>query len=204
MTEEERKEKNRLYQKQYYLDNTEKVKKQHKKYAAENEASIKEVKRRYDITHKKERSDAAKVRHIKNREHDLETQKKYYKNNKDYVLGKTRKYQKENKEHIAQMKKQFSNNNPELMRHRWKKAELMRQYGITMEQYNDIYNQQEGCCAICGIHQNDLKYTLHVDHDHTTGMVRGLLCKKCNTGIGQFSDSSDLLKLALNYLLKKK
>lgn len=203
-SKEERREKNRLYQKQYYRDNIEKVKKRHKEYAISHESFIKEVKRKYDTIHKKERSDAAKIRHAENREYDLNVQRRYYRKNKEYVLSKTKAYQKENKVHITKMKKQFSVDNPELMRQRSKKAGLMRKYGITIEQYDEMYCKQEGCCAICGAHQSDLKYTLHVDHDHVTNEIRGLLCKKCNTGIGQFSDSPDILKLALNYLSKNK
>lgn len=75
-----------------------------------------------------------------------------------------------------------------------------KKYGITPEAYNELFNKQEGFCAICGVHQSELPYTLCIDHDHITGLVRGLLCHKCNTGIGRFEDKAELLEKAINYL----
>jgi hypothetical protein len=75
-----------------------------------------------------------------------------------------------------------------------------KKYGITPAVYNILFNKQEGSCAICGVHQSELPYTLCIDHDHCTGIVRGLLCYKCNTGIGKFEDNADLLEKAINYL----
>jgi len=53
-------------------------------------------------------------------------------------------------------------------------------YGITPNDYNQLFQQQNGCCAICGKHQSKLKRRLDVDHDHKTDKVRGLLCNYCN------------------------
>ena len=53
-------------------------------------------------------------------------------------------------------------------------------YGITPDDYNQLFQQQNGCCAICGKHQSKLKRRLDVDHDHKSGKVRGLLCNPCN------------------------
>ena len=79
---------------------------------------------------------------------------------------------------------------------------LQLTYGITIAEYEQIFYSQEGCCAICGKHQSEFKKRLHVDHDHKTGIVRGLLCSQCNHGIGNFEDSTDLLIKAVNYLDK--
>jgi hypothetical protein len=73
-------------------------------------------------------------------------------------------------------------------------------YGLSKEDYNNLFQKQKGCCAICGIHQSESKHRLHIDHDHNTGKVRGLLCGNCNTGIGNLRDSIDLLKKAIGYL----
>lgn len=78
-----------------------------------------------------------------------------------------------------------------------------RKYGITEEEYNDIFNKQNGCCAICGTHQSELSRPLGVDHDHETGEIRGLLCYKCNTGLGMFRDNTKILEIAIGYLKKE-
>lgn len=66
--------------------------------------------------------------------------------------------------------------------------------------YNALFNIQEGKCKICGIHQSKLKKRLCVDHNHTTNEVRGLLCNKCNTGIGMMNENINNLKNAIFYL----
>lgn len=81
-----------------------------------------------------------------------------------------------------------------------KKNRRCKRYGITAQFYNELFINQEGCCAICGIHQSELLYTLCIDHDHITRMVRGLLCLKCNSGIGKFQDNTELLGKAIEYL----
>jgi hypothetical protein len=73
-------------------------------------------------------------------------------------------------------------------------------YNITIEDYNDMFIEQGGRCAICGKHQKDLKNKLAVDHCHGTKKVRGLLCLNCNTALGNFRDRLDLLENAMKYL----
>jgi len=79
-----------------------------------------------------------------------------------------------------------------------------RKYGITLEDYNKIFTEQKGCCKICNTHQVELKIRLAVDHCHTTGKVRGLLCDTCNRGLGYLKDSPELLNNAINYLKETK
>lgn len=77
---------------------------------------------------------------------------------------------------------------------------LKKYYKLTPEQYLDLFNKANGACEICGVHSTELNYHLCIDHDHFTGRVRGLLCKKCNQGLGLFQDSLDNLKKARDYL----
>ena len=77
---------------------------------------------------------------------------------------------------------------------------LMTQYGLTLEQYNEIVKAQNGLCAIC--HCPPTKRRLDVDHDHTDGHVRQLLCERCNKGLGCFKDSLELLEAAVRYMRK--
>ena len=79
---------------------------------------------------------------------------------------------------------------------------LQRLYGITLEKYNKLFETQSGCCAICGRHQSELKISLHIDHDHKTGMIRGLLCNRCNPLIGFADNNINILESAIEYLTK--
>ena len=87
-----------------------------------------------------------------------------------------------------------------------KHRHLKDKYGISLEQYQQMYNQQHGGCLICKtpmLFQNlggDHGKTANVDHCHKTGKVRGLLCNSCNRGLGFFQDSSALLRHAAEYL----
>lgn len=73
-------------------------------------------------------------------------------------------------------------------------------YGLEPEQWASMLATQHGRCAICGAHMDN--EALVVDHDHATGAVRGLLCRKCNSGLGMFKDSLQNLAAAVNYLVK--
>ncbi len=80
---------------------------------------------------------------------------------------------------------------------------IKQAFGLTEEQYNSLFIQQNGQCFLCGDHQSILTKKLAVDHDHKTGRVRGLLCSFCNTGLGFFKDDILLLERAIKYLLDK-
>ncbi len=77
---------------------------------------------------------------------------------------------------------------------------VLRKYGLTAEQYNAMLDSQNSKCPICGYKFGQKKGDVHVDHNHTTGQVRGLLCDKCNRGLGYFKDNSQVLLNAAAYL----
>lgn len=76
---------------------------------------------------------------------------------------------------------------------------MRRNFNITIEQYESMYRKQNGACAICE-KQNLSGKRLAVDHDHKTGKVRGLLCHRCNYGIGYLKDNLNLLRRAFEYV----
>ena len=80
-----------------------------------------------------------------------------------------------------------------------RKAQLRCLYGLEEDQHKKLLNEQKGGCAIC---RKVPKKQLSVDHDHQTNEVRGLLCQSCNTGLGLFADSPELLRAAAIYLEK--
>jgi hypothetical protein len=77
---------------------------------------------------------------------------------------------------------------------------LIKGYGILPEDYNRMFEEQEGKCAICGLHQSNFNRSLAIDHCHTTGKVRMLLCTNCNSLLGMAKESRDILKKAEAYL----
>lgn len=82
-----------------------------------------------------------------------------------------------------------------------KNSRLKKFFGITLEDYERMFQEQDGKCAICSKPQGNNK-RLAVDHNHKTGKVRGLLCWICNSAIGKFHDDPLLLNKASDYLIK--
>ena len=83
---------------------------------------------------------------------------------------------------------------------RHKEWMLLKLYGLSIENFEQLFEQQKGKCAICGRQFNERTLRPHVDHCHKTKQVRGLLCRKCNPALGSFNDDPRLLRAALRYL----
>jgi hypothetical protein len=82
-----------------------------------------------------------------------------------------------------------------------KRAELIKsRFGITLDQYNELFVKQSGCCGICKEPQSNFSKSFAVDHNHKTNQIRGLLCDNCNRALGQFKDSDTILENALSYI----
>jgi hypothetical protein len=86
-------------------------------------------------------------------------------------------------------------------------SHLKRKYGITLEEYMKLFEEQGGVCKICS--GTDMRrwrdgriqrVTLFVDHEHSTGRIRGLLCNKCNVGVAMFGDDEEMMLRAAKYL----
>lgn len=108
----------------------------------------------------------------------------------------------ERRAHISADRKAYAAQHPEQQR-----AKRFTRYGLTPEQYDALYDAQQGRCAICGVHKDRAGVgdvgggnVLCIDHDHETGAIRGLLCTGCNTGLGSFGDDPANLIAALDYL----
>ena len=88
--------------------------------------------------------------------------------------------------------------NPE----RTRNNDLKRNYGITLQEHQEMYEKQNGHCAICKGEGDGKWKKLCVDHDHKTGKVRQLLCRNCNMVLGQVGDNKNLLEEMIKYLQK--
>jgi len=103
----------------------------------------------------------------------------------------------ENPEEYKNRSAEYRAANKERIAAQGRKSRLLVNYGITVEEYDTMYQRQDGKCMICG---KSPENTLCVDHCHTTGKVRGLLCGTCNRGIGLLQDDPKLCLAAAKYL----
>jgi hypothetical protein len=108
----------------------------------------------------------------------------------------------DHKSKAAAYAREWRKKNPDLA----KSSDLKKSFGITIKDYVAMSHKQGGKCAICNSEETNLHITggttrkLAVDHNHTTGQVRGLLCGACNKAIGYFQEDVQRLKSAVTYL----
>lgn len=122
--------------------------------------------------------------------------KKYFDANKEKCHAQNKSYLLRNKEKVRARKRKYIENNL----HRedlWKRQGII----LTLEEYNQMALTQKFMCLICKKVEEG-RMRLNVDHDHKTGQIRGLLCHKCNKGLGCFGENSANLLSAAVYLLK--
>jgi Recombination endonuclease VII len=117
---------------------------------------------------------------MKTKEQKLEYQKQYRLNNQKKIIKYRQSYKERAKEN--------------------ERKRTLKIRGIREEDFNEMFKQQNGKCAICGTHQNDLNKFLCIDHSHKTNKIRGLLCNNCNRGIGHLKDDINILLKAIDYL----
>jgi hypothetical protein len=96
----------------------------------------------------------------------------------------------------AGREKEWRDRHPE----RYRDLRLRSRYGLDVEAYEAMHEAQEGRCGICGGTETFEHKRLCVDHDHETGVVRALLCTRCNKSLGGFQDDPALLRKAAEYL----
>lgn len=101
----------------------------------------------------------------------------------------------------------YSNRDKTTSRKKGYKYNLKTNYGLSIEDYNILYNNQSGCCAICSTPLENIFLGIEgsrssLDHCHSTGINRQLLCMSCNTGLGAFKDNPIYLDKAKEYLAK--
>ena len=158
----------------------------------------------------------AKNEWIKNKEKLTEKHKKYNIKNKEKTKIRSKKYNTINKEHLKKKQSEWKKRNRKKLREyaaRYKKkypekAEIKNfksklsslKINFTFEEYKKLVSEQNNLCAICN--KKEEKRSLSIDHSHVTLKVRGLLCKKCNSGLGFFGDNIFVIEKALKYLKK--
>ena len=179
----------------YYAKNKEKQKERRLKYYSENKDKVNERGRGYHASHKERDLISHRKWVLKNPEKTKEIWNRYYKNNQEEIIVKRKEYYKT---HEEERKIYYKEN--KINTKNWR---ISKKYGITIKDYDKMYNAQKGCCAICGIHQENLNFDLAVDHNHITKKIRGLLCQRCNMGLGNFKDNIKKIQKAILYLKTK-
>ena len=132
----------------------------------------------------------------KDKEFGRQHKREYEKSHRDEANARSRKFYANHRDNVlTYFKDKYAKEQD-----KYTESHRMKRYGISNAEYDEMYSTQDGKCAICGRHQSELSQRLCIDHCHETGFVRGLLCKKCNSAIGLFSDNLKLLQNAIKYL----
>lgn len=77
---------------------------------------------------------------------------------------------------------------------------LQKTYGLTLSRYNEVLKKQDGKCAICGVDQSKTNRRFGVDHDQVSGRIRGIICGRCNRGMGYLQDNAEICESAARYI----
>ena len=96
----------------------------------------------------------------------------------------------------------WERNNKQRIKQYSRKSNLKKGYGLTIGDWNNLFDRQQGRCAICERHQSEEPMRLHIDHNHRTGQIRNLLCSNCNRMLGCAKESTTILVKAIEYLNK--
>jgi hypothetical protein len=123
-----------------------------------------------------------------------------YAERKEEMQAKARgKYAKNRQAGIAASVK-WQKNNPERVRVSYRVHHLRRWYRMTIDEWNELFESQGKRCAICRCVEHPGKRPWHMDHDHSTGQLRGILCQQCNLMLGHAKDNLETLRAAIAYL----
>jgi hypothetical protein len=111
-----------------------------------------------------------------------------------------RLWKKQHKASVNATNRRWREKNPAKIERATRASNLVRRFGLTLAEYEAKLAGQNGACAICGRTTDVRGRRFAVDHDHQTGKIRGLLCFRCNNGLGCYDDNELLLLRALKYL----
>lgn len=158
-----------------------------------NSVVCKSCRRAYKYEQEKLRCQDPKYRERRNKSCRL-----YASRNKEKLSEKAKKWRKNNRRKCCQYVLNHVARNPEKQKIKREKQKL-REYGLTIEDYNKLLEIQNNVCAICS-NKCITGRKLAIDHNHETGLIRGLLCTNCNQGIGKFKENIKYFYKAIEYL----
>ena len=132
---------------------------------------------------------------------NIEYYEQYYLDNKAKIDERNRVWAKNNPKKHNEQQKQWAKNNPKKIKE-YSSRDRFRNHGLSHEDWQKMWNNQDGKCAICGKSFSCPKDG-YIDHNHETGKVRGLLCRNCNLGIGFLKDDPEITRKATKYLFEE-
>jgi hypothetical protein len=195
-------------------------------YYRDHKAEMNTAGRAYYEANREHLSAQAREYRIANKEQVESKKREWYEANKDHVRTKSQAYYEANREKVAAWNRQYQLDNRDKIREKWQawyyehqdeqKAKMRakyqiekkeraakdreKTYGLTQEAFDALLFAQDGRCAICRSEKPGGRGGFAVDHCHTAGHVRGLLCVNCNNGLGRFKDDPVRLLAAADYL----
>jgi len=184
MTKEEKREYNREYRKK----NKKRIQEYNSEYRKRNKESLDEYSRNYysNIDTDKRKGYSKEYRD-KNKSSLNQYSKEYYANNKEYWSADSRKVKK--RDYYEANKDKFKENG------------YKYRYGLSTEDVESMKTDQDNKCLICACDFDDLDSKhIHIDHNHETGAIRGVLCKRCNLTLGILEEDTQLMENMINYV----
>lgn len=159
----------------------------------------------YVADHLDERKAYAKQHKSDNRAYYSQKERERVALNPERKREQDRIWRMNNKDKVADAQRRWRSENPEKVAHA-KRRDALSRHGITIEDYDQMLASQDYVCKICGSSDTGSakKKYFSVDHCHDTGVVRGLLCQGCNSGLGHFKDDIVFLQAAIDYLLESR
>jgi hypothetical protein len=194
--------------KAYYQKNKEQIKEKHRKYRLLHLEEYRQRSVRWYQKNKAHASAMGKIRYQKDREKIKQRSHDRYHNDPEArkkAAERQRRWRAcpEGRQRRLAVEKAWRKSNPHIARSRW----LKHSYGITIDDYNRMYSDQSGCCSICREPEtrkdgwSGKVVTLAVDHCHSSGKVRALLCRRCNQVLGNMKERIDWLESMIAYIL---
>jgi hypothetical protein len=195
----------------YYIANAAKIAERGRKRYAANAARIAERQRKYYEANAQKILDQKRSYYEANAAKIAERKRKHYEATGEKQREQKRRYRAANLEKLRERDRKYHTANAEQRREGCRKRyrkdptkmanyNRYRKYGITAEQFGAMLRMQGGRCAICKSDKPGGKHDWHVDHCHSSGKARGILCHHCNQALSGARDNPDTLRAALRYL----
>lgn len=152
----------------------------------------------YYVRNKERMNAQARLNYLKNREKRLQQAREWQRKNKDRI----REHRRNNPQKYLRKDYAWRKKNKAKVALYAERARIKKKFGLTWEQYQSLILAQDNKCEIClkPPFGKRSKAKLHLDHCHTTGKRRGLICGQCNTALGMVNDSRDILLRMISYL----